>query len=875
MMRAKRAAKAKRKWGWRDYGVTILCLLGSLFFFMLFWVDLNQTLSRLYGESVGTVTWKSKIVQQRFANRVFWARLLQGSPVYNGDFVRTAKQSETTILFPERVSMNLEENSLVQIFSGNGPSSQDAVPRIVFLRGSMSVNSSGAASQEGISVMLGAQEQRIRVAKGAVLDARLDLDGIFTLRLSEGRVDFDRNGVLQTLTGGDTLSIDTRGNLLMEALTVMRTPRPAARMLGGETPLPVDFVWTGVYYADGERTRLEIAEDRGFKRIVHTRNGGADDQVRVEMTPGVWFWRAYPVSRDGMRTGVGNAALGRLSVSAVPVPQGQHPKEGDAFRYWGQLPDIRFQWTSSPEIAYYVLEAADTPGFANPSLQTTVRGSYGETASLTVSSLAPGRWYWRVRPILGDEFQGTLAPSTPASFTITGSGVLAAPTLRSPPAETAFNIAEGRRDMYFSWQRETEAASYTLLISRSPDLQDPLLTRQVTTNYYIYPAAERALPEGRYYWGVYQTGTNGTISSISPSRPFTSTVGELVLQPLFPPNNYTTSESGVPQFTWRTNLDYPLRFQVSDTPNFSRLMIDEPAVGGWFPGPSLNPGRWYWRVTAGTENMQTTIRSFQVTQPLPPPVVTQTPPPPAPAPRPAPAPVPRPVPVPAPRPVPAPVPRQVHPVSLDYPPAGTEYQGLLALREPDSIRWSSQESAENVRFILSRNPDPLRGDALMDVRNPPAAIPLIALGEGVYYWTIQAETGDGMNISAPAPAFFRVLPAPRLPAAGGRHPENGYRIGVDQLWEMESLSFSWDAVPEANTYDLTLYREENGGLQLIRRWERLTQTSLPLDLSLLGNGGAFIWRVEALSRAADGSIERRGTIGENRFTLDLSTSPRQ
>jgi hypothetical protein len=140
----------------------------------------------------------------------------------------------------------------------------------------------------------------------------------------------------------------------------------------------------------------------------------------------------------------------------------------------------------------------------------------------------------------------------------------------------------------------------------------------------------------------------------------------------------------------------------------------------------------------------------------------------------------------------------------------------------------------------------------------------------VYYWTIQAETRDGRNINAPAPASFRVLPAPRLPAAEGRHPENGYTIGVDQIWERESLAFSWDAVPEANTYDLTLYREEAGRRQLIRRWESLTQTSHPLDLSLLGDGGSFVWQVEALSRSEEGSIEQRGTIGENRFTLDLS-----
>jgi hypothetical protein len=218
--------------------------------------------------------------------------------------------------------------------------------------------------------------------------------------------------------------------------------------------------------------------------------------------------------------------------------------------------------------------------------------------------------------------------------------------------------------------------------------------------------------------------------------------------------------------------------------------------------------------------------------------------------------------------------QQLRPISLDYPPAGTEYPGLRARQQPDRVRWSSSTAAANTRFILSRSPNPLQGAALMDIRNPPASIPLIPLTEGVYYWTIQGETRDGANISAAAPASFRVLAAALLPAAQRRRPENGYSIGPGQLRTSSIIAFTWAAVPGANRYIFAIYRETAGGRQLVRRWDPSTQTSRILDdLSILGNG-SFIWQVEAVSQGANGAIEQRGTFGENRFIINLPPLPR-
>jgi hypothetical protein len=486
--------------------------------------------------------------------------------------------------------------------------------------------------------------------------------------------------------------------------------------------------------------------------------------------------------------------------------------------------------------------------------------------------------------------------------------------------------------MYFSWKNEAEAWSYTIRISANGDLSDPLIAETVPDNFYVYQTGLGTIKPGQYYWGVLQTDTEGNNSAFSPVRSFTAVEGEIVQRAIFPPEGYTIASTLLPdiRFTWRTNLLQQTRFQVSDVSGFSRMELDEAVSGESFQGRMLPLGTWYWRIeTQGPDGevFRTPPRSFIVASSLAAPVPLE----PGPGRRivtqegetlrfsweappgadyyqfrlyhagdPD-------------RPVfendfvegmdqslnmdnypegdyvwtvqgfapenarrtrlsgrfveSAFAVRKLSPVSLDYPGNGAAIDGLQAYRRPGTVQWSFTDPPAASRFILSRNRN-LSGPPVAVEDGPPQTIRLPRLRAGNYYWTIQAETEDGFDISARTPRLIRILPIPPLPEAENRLPPEGTVVTGEDLRRNRNIVFSWDPVPGAEGY---LFAVEHGGKAVIP--ERLvTANSFTLDdLSLLDTGD-FVWRVEAvLVEPARGrnnyEIIQRGETGENRFSI--------
>jgi hypothetical protein len=900
----------------KDALLYIVCIAGIVISLNLFRLDLYKAMTRLSDQPVGIITFKYKAAQRRFVDRVLWDRLRRESPVYNGDLIRTADLSEATITFADGAVLDLAENSLIQLHAEAGGA------RIDIGGGEVSA----AASQGALVLVSG--DSRVAVDAGAVVSAGVD-GGDFLFRVVEGNAAYTANGETQTAAAGEAFALGGgTGPRAIRGAAVL-SPRPSARFLyPGEGKLAVPFRWNRINLDPEDLIRLEIAEDRGFTRVVF-REDLAGDTALAELEGGSWFWRLSAAGADG--ASAPNAYS--LKIVSAPAPALIAPAEGQRYQFRVKKPVVRFQWRGIPEASSYVLEAANSPAMANPALVKEVRGT-----SLYSSELGPGTWYWRVRPVFSADYEGTAGEGIAASFVIVQSGALGSPVLQHPLDRGIVNIAAGQRDLHFSWRNEPEARSYTIRISANQDLSDPLIDETVRDNIYVYRIGENIIKTGQYYWGVLQTDEEGTPSALSPARSFSAIEGEIIQRTVFPPDGYTVAAAMMPdiRFTWKTNVPVQTRFQISDRTDFSRLTLDETVGGEIFQGRILPEGVWYWRIQArgsGGAVFETAPKSFTVAPPLPAPGLLE----------------------------PGPdgrvllqegeavrfswgaspgaeyyqfklyhmesgnrpiyennlvegtsqslfmadypegryswavqgfasessrstrrtgllaggdfIARRLHPVSLDYPNHGETVEGLRAYLEPGTVRWSSLDAVSTSRFILSRSQD-LSGPSEAVINDPPPTIALPRLREGNYYWTVRAETADGFDISARAPRLLRVLPILPLPEAANRVPRNGTVITGADLRRNRNIVFSWDAVPGATSYLFALEHEGTGKAIVPERL--FTGTSFVLeDLTLL-DVGTFFWRVEAVlteqvreRREDTGEIIQRGEVGENRFGIEF------
>jgi hypothetical protein len=382
-----------------------LCLAGAAAALCLFWRNLNLTLERFGDEPVGTVTRKQNTVQRRFADRVLWDRLRGQSPVYSGDYIRTAELSAAELSLSGGEFVSLGEHSLIQI---------------------------------------------LRTAEG------------FTLELAEGALEAD--------TGGGALVVRAAGaSLRAEGGSVFSAALPEA----GE--LEAGVIEGSAVFSQGDRTLLLNAGEGRF----------------LQRSP------ALPGPPSGVS------------------PRLISPVE-EAFDFSTTRPGVRFLWSSVEGALSYWLEISSRSDMSAPFHQSRVGDTGGETCSIVYSGFEPGTWYWRVRPEYGRNSGG--AASAAASFTVSRTEGLAAPVQQFPLGQGSLYVEDSGNGAYFSWKQEADAVSYTFLLSRYEDLNDPLVRQTVRDNYFVYDMKRGKLEPGEYYWGVYQTDAAGNRSAASAAR---------------------------------------------------------------------------------------------------------------------------------------------------------------------------------------------------------------------------------------------------------------------------------------------------------------------------------------------------------------------
>ena len=818
-----------------DFFVVLFCLCAAAASLYMFQRDLFNTMRSFKNLPVGTVTVKYNTVQRRFQDRKLWDRLFDESPVYSGDRIRVARLSGAVITIDNN-NIELGENTMIRIQKDDGPAN------IEFSSGEINISSQADSGM----ILLSIGDQVVRAPSGTVFGASSGENGV-VLRVTKGTAQIVRGGQTALAPAGTVIVNDAQGNEITQPAASVTQPRPNARYLKTEDrPLNINFQWLRVNMRSGDAIRLEIAEDRNFTRLRHVLDN-LDSSAMVPLNAGLWHWRL--LREDTV------LAIGRVNVTEVSAPA--------LYNAAASGPDVQLRWSSVDEAARYQLQISELPDFINPIISTQVQGT-----AFVMPNAGNGTWYWRVRPIFPSVYEGVTNFSQTSSFQIERSGELPSLSLYAPAHESVILPEEAREGIYFSWSNSREAVLYTIQISPQSDLDRPFLNRTVSNNFFVYGSDEVSLVPGRYYWSVFYKNARGNFSPPAQTRSFLVTEMDISQRLVFPPDRYIIEDEQIStlRFSWETNLLSDRRFQVSASYDFSAPQVDAPVGENFYQGISVPPGEWYWRVSARQSSMSqaftTSPRRFTVV-----PVLPSA----APAPETAveETPVPS-VPVEETNRVESPAPPAPLRLRLISPSHGSSIAGLTALRQPTIFRWECDEEIASSRFIISRNANPAQGRPEVEIRNPGRTVTVNALAEGLWYWTVIAQSRDGRPITAVTPRQLRVQPIPLLPAPGNRQPEEGYNIGAQELRQQRNITFSWNAVEGATSYILSIYSETSQGRRQIFRTEPLRQLNFTFDnLRLFDYTGTYVWQVEALYYNRQGVIEQRGRPGENSFTLNV------
>lgn len=896
-----------------------ICICCSLFSIYQFYQSLNRTLVK-DEDPIGTISFKYKTAQRKFIDDTLWDRLQQDSPVYEGDTIRTAEQSEATLTFVDGNIMELQSNTMIRINL-----SDDGGAEVDFSSGSISVHTGETSSlkiRSGSSVVDIAANASVAAAGGA------DENSSLKVAVKDGTASYiGENGIID-LEAGKVTEISTEGTIEEHFLSV-NYPEDNYRVISFKTAsCSVPFSWESA----GRGVILEFSDSKNFNNI--TAKSTFDDVTSADVTlpEGSHWWRmtTVPLSADEQPERVS----GKVTVLYSPVPTPISPRKDAVTYYRTKLPQIRLSWSEAERATAYRLDIADNPDMNDP-----VFSQRYTTTSSIVSSLAEGTWYWTITPYYTLNNIGYAETSAVSSFIIERSGELNAPVLQYPETDgvicTQVPLSNGDisyKSVLFSWKNDPEAQNYDIALW-SGNSSTPFFQKTVSSNYCSLDTSKNAIPKGDVFWQVTIRDSEGNTKS-SEKRSFYAIDSDIEQKALFPPEDYrvVTTRSSELEFSWKTNVPFATTLQISKTEDFSNIIYTTETTDTSARSRNLSAGDYWWRVCtkAGSSIISTPARPLVVEDLMEKPALLG----------------------PADKGLIVPLSgsatglswrtvegadyyqvkmfnaanpdaliidknfiessngtscylafnaqdlpegnytwsvqgfrnetdeasrsssylssfsfsiRELHPVTLNGPQDKTVYDGISAWTRPARFTWQTGDTPKNWTLTVYKNSVSSR-NIVKTYNNPYSGILMPQLEEGTYWWTITAYTEEGFDISVQKPRSFTVSHIPDLPAPEIIQPESDEVYGVDYLQNNHTITFAWEPVTDATEYILTVKNASGDRLEIPVLSADTTEYVLE-DLSGLGDG-PVTWTLQA-QRMYEGKVLQSGEITTQEFEIDL------
>ncbi len=901
-----------RRFSFRDAFVLLagtLCMAGAAW---LFWEDLRASIRHSGENSIGTITFKRRNAQRKYADRVVWETIDRSQPVFPQDSIRTVEDSGAVVRLVDGTEITLDEKTLITLEWGADRKA------ISFLEGNITAKRETANAADEGEILIRSNDAAISLGKAEV-NLGKDRSGNLALAVEKGEVKLKTGGDEKKVTSSETAVVDAAtAKATVKAPSLLpESPGANAFYVTHGDDLETSFVWKRK--AAGFPVVVEISESSDFSKIIRAEKSDGVS-IGIVLQPGTFFWR--------LREEGGETTLSRkLTILKDPPLTAISPREGTGYSYRTEKPLIRYIWESSDIATEYEYEIARDRGMKD------VAGS-GRTdrESVSLDILGEGTYFWRVRPYYGFGGIGISGSSQIQSFTITRIEELRPAKPLSPrEGEELGGFTVREKGVLFNWEQDRDVVNSLVVIGRDRDLKEPLRSYEAAGNFFTL---RRDLEPGAWFWRVQGKAKDGTAAPPSGIASFVVKEAKAAVTPLGPKDGwrFDQKEAGSIAFTWSADAPGKFVFRLakdrSMVPAISETVLEKASISP----AALPPGDYFWQVSLvaddGTPRAAGPVSAFSVLPGLAAPELTD--------------------------PKPGSNLKLVNADSLGFGwtavPGADRYRFRLLgaggdkpiaeatsespafiLRDPLSIgkgtfTWSvvasvgetplsaaregneakasfSVSEAKRIAAMEARQPregevieglaslrngvvfrwtPPAgeRGTAVFslgrdrDLSNPSKTIETAGreirvdgLDAGLWFWKVGGRTSDGLEIPASESRSFRIAAVPPLGRPVPISPAQGSRV---DMTGRKSLPLSWSGVPEASHYVISLVEKKTGRKVFAERTVR--ETSLVFDRLEALDEGTFRLTIRAVSVDGRGRIERTSEAAAD-FDIVLSARP--
>jgi hypothetical protein len=576
-------------------------------FSFLFYYDITRKIDAGRAEVVGTITYKRRLAQRKYASQVVWEEVEQNEPVYNYDAIRTAEGSEAVVRIKDGTQFTINENSLVVVAFA-----KDAI-NISFDQGSITASRQNVSDPKMLNIKAG--NATISLEKSDVKVASQQGKEV-SLTVQKGDATISAGAVAKKVGEYQNAVVAGAGVDVNSQAVRLQTPMPDSHLVTTGGGRDVRFTWLAVKNA--KEYSIEVSKNRGFTRPVFNRRGIAT-AGSASLEPGEYYWRVSALKKKGTPPEFSETRR-FLIVREDPVGL-IVPADDEKFYYMKKPPLVQFKWMRSPTASGYRLLIAK-----DPAMKGALREIDVPSTSIGIDTLEKGVYYWKI--VAQSALKGEGIESGVRRLTVSTTDSIEPPEPLYP--HDGITVSRGimkSGELAFTWRKSPELAGAKFTLARDRQFKNIVYSTEQKADS-LSPQSD--LAQGSYWWRV--EGVLDPARRTPPSPPRKLVVSEAVdIELLAPGDKETVSSFSADRvtpvrFSWK-RADIPGLYQVeiAGVREFTPEARKEKVRGYNLSLEDLSPGNYYWRVSLlsrdGQVLMKSSVRQVKVMDRLEAPVI--------------------------------------------------------------------------------------------------------------------------------------------------------------------------------------------------------------------------------------------------------------